>query len=356
MTDKDIKQIEENGEMITVVEFGLDEQKGKSKSTKTEPNAIEIDASGVEEFLERQEAAQIHHVRSAKEQSQDNKRHGSQSKRRLVGNTIIHIVLAIMSIIWIAPFVFIVFESFRCESTGLAGYIIPHKWGFDNYIRLFTQTEFPRWFLSTFLMGLVCAVVQTVFILAMSYALSRNRFKGRKFLMNAMLVLGMFPGFLTLILLYTLLNGWGLTGSNAPYGLVLIYVASSGMGYYVCKGFFDTISHSLDEAAMVDGASKFQIFYKIIIPMSKPIIIYTILMGFMGPWGDFITARFMSDNDPLGFNVATGLQWLIGETRVDKYYTTFCAGGVIVALPITLLFMFLQKYYVAGVTGGAVKG
>ena len=337
--------------MENVVEFDFE-----IGSDNTQFSNIELDTSGVSAFAIQQESEQIQHVRTAREQAASNKTHMSQKTKNIIGNTIIYIVLVIMSIVWILPFIFIVLESFRVESTGLAGYIIPHKWGIDNYVRLFTETEFPRWFLSTFLMGLVCAVVQTAFILAMSYALSRNRFKGRKFLMNAMLVLGMFPGFLTLILLYTLLKGWGLTGANAPYGLVIIYVASSGMGYYVCKGFFDTISHSLDEAAMVDGATKAQIFFKIIMPMSKPIIIYTILMGFMGPWGDFVTATYMARNDPLGFNVATGLQWLMGETRVDKYYTTFCAGGVVVALPITLLFMFLQKYYVAGVTGGAVKG
>ena len=344
----DILEQEEMG----VVEFDLD-----IDSPVTEYNEdVEFDTSGIEEFVQQQEASQIHHERSVKEEAAEKKTHMSQTKKRRIANTIIHIVLAIMAVIWLAPFVFIVFESFRVESTGLAGYIVPKQWGFDNYIRLFKETEFPRWFLSTFLMGLFCAVVQTIFILAMSYALSRNRFKGRKFLMNFMLVLGMFPGFLTLILLYTLMSGWGLTNSKAPFGLAILYVASAGMGYYVCKGFFDTISHSLDEAAMVDGATKFQIFYKIIIPMSKPIIIYTILMGFMGPWGDFVMARIMSHNDPLGFNVATGLQWLIGETNVGRYYTTFCAGGVVVALPVTLLFMFLQKYYVAGVTGGAVKG
>ena len=348
MIDTEIKETEE---VMDVVEFDLE-----TEADIPEYETIELDDSGVKEFVMQQEASQIQHVRSVKEQASDQKTHMSQTKKRAIANTIIHIVLAIMAVIWIAPFVFILFESFRTESTGLAGYIIPKKWGFDNYVRLFSETEFGKWFLSTLLLGLFCAVVQTLFILAMSYALSRNRFKGRKFLMNLMLVLGMFPGFLTLILLYTLLEGWGLTGANAPYGLAILYVASSGMGYYVCKGFFDTISHSLDEAAMVDGATKFQIFYKIIIPMSKPIVIYTILMGFMAPWGDFITARFMSNNDPLGFNVATGLQWLVGETRVDRYYTTFCAGGVVVALPITLLFMFLQKYYVAGVTGGAVKG
>ena len=336
---------------LGVVEF--DDVVG-SKSTAY--SDIEFDTSGVGEFALKQEENQIHHVVSAKELKSSKKTHMSQKTKSRISNTVIHIVLAVMCVIWILPFIFILFESFRVEKTGLAGYIIPKKWGFDNYVTLFTKTKFPRWFLSTFLMGLVCAVIQTAFILAMSYALSRNRFKGRKFLMNAMLVLGMFPGFLTLILLYRLLSDMGLTGANAPYGLVLIYVASSGMGYYVCKGFFDTISHSLDEAAMIDGATKAQIFWKIIIPMSKPIIIYTILMGFMVPWGDFVTARFMSDNRELGFNVAAGLQWLLGESRIGTYYKTFCAGGVVVAVPITILFLFLQKYYVAGVTGGAVKG
>lgn len=334
-----------------VVEFDFEVE-----SRDTQYESIELDASGVEEFALKQETTQIRHELTTREQAAEQKTHMSQKTKNRVTNTIIHVVLAVMCFVWILPFIFIVFESFRMESTGLEDHIVPRQWGFGNYVTLFRDTDFPKWFLSTFLMGLVCAVVQTAFILAMSYALSRNRFKGRKFLMNAMLILGMFPGFLTMILLYTLLGSMGLTGANAPYGLVIIYVASSGMGYYVCKGFFDTVSHSLDEAAMVDGATKFQIFYKIILPMSKPIIIYTILMGFMAPWGDFITASFMSNNDPLGFNVAVGLQWLMGKTRVDRYYTTFCAGGVVVALPITLLFMFLQKYYVAGVTGGAVKG
>lgn len=317
---------------------------------------IELDCSTVETYNEEVKSQQIVHRASITELKRTNKKHMNQKTKSAISNSIIYVILVVMCVIWIIPFVFIVFESFRCESTGLAGYVFPQKWGFDNYIRLFTQTDFPKWFLNTLIMGLVTSVVETIFILAVSYALSRNRFKGRKFLMNLMLILGMFPGFLTLILLYTLLNEGNMANANAPIGLVLIYVGSSGMGYYICKGFFDTISHSLDEAAKIDGATNFQIFYKIIIPLCKPIIIYTILMGFMAPWGDFVTAKFMANNDPNGFNVAVGLQWLVGVTRVDKYYTTFCAGGVVVALPITLLFMFLQKYYVAGVTGGAVKG
>ena len=285
------------------------------------------------------------------------KTHMGQRAKNKIANTVIYIVLVLMSIVWLLPFVGIVVESFRTDPTGTFGYTTPASWGFNNYVNLFKNTNFPRWFLNTLIMGLVTSVVQTTFILAVSYALSRNRFKGRKFLMNMMLVFGMFPGFLTLILLYTLLRGWNMTGENAPIGLVIIYVASSGMGYYIAKGFFDTISRSLDEAARIDGATRFQIFYKIIMPLSKPIIIYTILMGFMAPWGDFVMATFMSNNSNVGFNAAAGLQWLLNSAQnKSQYYTTFCAGGVVVAVPITILFMCLQKYYVAGVTGGAVKG
>lgn len=335
------------------VEFDTDIEQAVVSVT----GGIEIDASGVEDFERLQEASQIKHEASSEESATSQKtRHASQKRRSTAANVAIYVVLGIMCVVWILPFVFILLESFRMESSGLTDHIIPREWGFGNYKKLFTETDFPRWFGNTLLMGVVTAIVQTVFILAMSYALSRHRFKGRTFLMKFMLVLGMFPGFLTLILLYTLLHGWNLTGENAPYGLIIIYTASSGMGYYICKGFFDTVSHSLDEAARVDGATRFQIFLKIIIPLSKPIIIYTILMGFMAPWGDFVMASFMTDNVSEGFNVAVGLQKWLGKEVINEYYTTFCAGGVIVALPITLLFMFLQKYYVAGVTGGAVKG
>ncbi|MBQ3946461.1 MAG: ABC transporter permease subunit [Alphaproteobacteria bacterium] len=123
------------------------------------------------------------------------------------------------------------------------------------------------------------------------------------------------------------------------------------------RSFFDTISKSLDEAARIDGATRAQVLTKIILPLSKPIVIYTILTGFMGPWGDFVFARYVSQLKPLGMNVAVGLQsWLATDTMTFNNYTLFCAGGVVVALPVALLFMFLQKYYVEGVTGGAVKG
>lgn len=285
------------------------------------------------------------------------KRHMGMKAKNTISNTVIYVILVVMCIVWLLPFVGIVLESLRCETTGQVGYAIPKQWGFDNYVRLFKETDFLIWFKNTFVMGLAVAVLQTIIVLSMSYTLSRLRFKGRKFLMNAMLVLGMFPGFITMIVLYKVLSGLNLTGENAVPGLILVYCASSGMGYYISKGFFDTIPRSLDEAARVDGATRFQVFARVIMPLSKPIVIYTILMAFMAPWGDFMFAKYISHVTSRGYNVAVGLQNMI-STPESLYanYTTFCAGGVVVAVPITALFLCLQKYYVEGVTGGAVKG
>ena len=148
----------------------------------------------------------------------------------------------------------------------------------------------------------------------------------------------------------------GRTEANAVPGLILVYVASSGMGYYVSKGFFDTIPKSLDEAARVDGATRMQVLFKIILPLAKPIVIYTILTAFMAPWGDYVFARYVSFNNPVGMNVAVGMYNWLTIDQINKNYTMFCAGGVLVAIPVTILFMCLQRYYVEGVTGGAVKG
>lgn len=286
-----------------------------------------------------------------------NKTHmGLKAKTRL-SNIIVYIILTIISIIWLIPFAFILIESFRCESRCPENYLWPHKWGFDNYVYIFNNAEYWTWFRNTFLIALACSVIQTIMVLSVSYALSRLRFKGRKKLMNFMLIIGMFPGFLAMILLYRLLSDMGLTKTNSVAGLILVYCASSGMGYYVSKGFFDTISKSLDEAARIDGATRFQVFYKIILPLSKPIIIYTVLSAFMGPWGDFMFASYVSHGSSEGQNIAVGLRsWITEAGMIGQKYTMFCAGGVIVAIPITILFMMLQRYYVEGVTGGAVKG
>ena len=283
------------------------------------------------------------------------KQHMGIRAANAISNTIIHILLIVISVIWLIPFICIVLQSFRVESSWQVGYVIPKQWGFDNYVNLM-NTNFPKWYLNTFITALITAALQTIIVLCMSYTLSRFRFKMRKPLMQFMLILGMFPGMLTMIILYRVLKDLGLTQANAVPGLILVYIASSGMGYYVSKGFFDTIPKSLDEAARIDGATRAQVLYKIILPLAGPIVIYTLLTAFMGPWGDYVLASYISFGNSSGMNVAVGMYNWLTPDQINNNYTMFCAGGVIVAIPVTILFMCLQKYYVEGVTGGAVKG
>ncbi|WP_026516744.1 sugar ABC transporter permease [Butyrivibrio sp. MC2021] len=285
----------------------------------------------------------------------------SYKTKRAIGNTICYIILILISIIWLFPFIGLVLQSFRSYATeygGMVDYLVPKHFSLDNYKFLFdsSQTNYLLWYKNTIIIAVFVSLLQTVIQLCVSYALSRMRFAGRTFLMRFWLILGMFPGFLTMICLYFLLKQFGLTQAGAIPGLILVSVASCGMGYYVCKGYFDTIPKALDEAAMIDGATRSRIFFTMIIPMSKPIIIYTALVAFMAPWCDYVFASYVAFGHDTSYNVAVGMTRWVWTNDYQGYFTRFCAGGVLVAIPVTLLFMFLQKYYVEGVTGGAVKG
>lgn len=272
-------------------------------------------------------------------------------------NWLPHLVLALLCSLWLLPFVLLVLQSFRGESGGQVAYVLPQEWTLANYAFLLQpESGFPRWYSNTLVIALCSAVIQTALVLSVAYAFSRLRFRSRRLMMNLSLVLGMFPGFLTLIVLYYLLKLLGLTQSGAVPGLILIYTASSGLNYHIAKGFFDAIPRALDESARIDGANRFQVFRRIILPLSKPIVIYTVLMAFMAPWGDYVFASYVAFGDPAGYNVAVGLYRWANTTDYQGFFTRFCAGGVLVALPITLLFMALQRYYVESITGGAVKG
>ena len=289
-------------------------------------------------------------------------------------NAVIYVILVIISVIWLFPFFFLILQSLRGEPGATTAYFFPKQWTFKNYIHLFTNKgvdiksgnvvstgsyNFMLWYGRTLLIAVCVTIIQTAIVLVTSYALSRLRFKMRKPLMNLMLVLGMFPGFMAMTALYFLLQLLGLTQNMSIVGLILVYVGSSCMGYYICKGFFDTIPKSLDEAARIDGASRHTVFIKVILPLSKPIIIYTILTAFMAPWGEYMFASLIANGNASYWNVAVGLRDMLQRESMSKYadgFQRFCAAGVIVSLPITILFFILQRYYVEGVTGGSVKG
>ena len=281
----------------------------------------------------------------------------SYKARRTIANTLIYIVLAVLGIIWISPLVYLVLHSFRAEGLSTVPYLIPQEYTLDNYIKLFTNTatlNFPRWYLNTFVVAVFSCVISTLSVLMVSYAFSRLRFKSRKKFLNVGMILGMFPGFMTMIAIYYLLKAIGL--NQTLVGLVICYSAGAGLGFQISKGFFDTIPRALDEAATVDAATRNQIFWKIILPMSKPIVVYTVLTSFIGPWTDFILCKLIMGDNVDNYTVAIGLQRMLQPEFMTSYYKQFLAGSVLVALPITILFLKMQKYYVEGVTAGGVKG
>jgi len=282
----------------------------------------------------------------------------SMHSRSIAANAVTYIILGVLSIIWLLPIVYLVITSFRGEpGAWLDGYVIPRIWTFENYTRLFTDTasfNYPRWFMNTFVVAVFSMLISSVFVLFTSYAFARLRFRMRRPMMNIVLVLGMFPGFMSIIAVYHLLGLIGLDQSLVA--LVLVYSGGAGLGYYVMKGFFDTIPASLDESAYLDGCTKWQTFTKITIPLSRPVITYTVLIAFIAPWVDFIVARVVMKDNYDNFTIAVGLWAMLDRENLFQWWTAFCAGAVLVSIPIAALFMMMQKNYVEGITGGSVKG
>lgn len=280
----------------------------------------------------------------------------SMRHKKFLTNTFVHILLGILSIIWIFPIAWIIMTSFRVEQIPYMSYFFPKGYTLDNYISLFTDTRqffFARWFLNTLVVAIFSCMISTIYVLFISYSLSRTRFKARKPMMNVGLILNMFPGFMSMIAVYYILKGIGITQSLVA--LVLVYSGSAGLGYYIAKGFFDTIPKAIDEAAQIDGATRWSVFTKITLPLSKPIIVYTILTSFMAPWLDFIFARVIMGDNYKNYTVAIGLWTMLQREYIQTWYTRFAAGAVCVSIPIALLFICMQKYYVDGLSG-SVKG
>ncbi|ETI90682.1 sugar ABC transporter permease [Clostridium butyricum] len=279
--------------------------------------------------------------------------------KKSLSNIIVHTVLAILAVIWVLPIVWVVLISFRAEKGAYTSTFLPQSYTLSNYIRLFTETDifnFPLWFGNTLVVAIFSCIISTFYVLSVSYVMSRLRFKLRKKFMNIALILGMFPGFMAMIAVYYILKGVGLTtGALKLVSLVLVYSGGAGLTFYVAKGFFDTIPKAIDEAAIIDGCTRWQVFTKVIIPLSKPIIVQTIVASFMAPWMDFIFARVIAGSEPQYYTVSVGLWNMLTRENITNYYTRFAAGAVLVSIPIAILFCSVQKYYMEG-NAGAVKG
>ncbi|WP_207942374.1 sugar ABC transporter permease [Enterococcus sp. DIV2402] len=288
------------------------------------------------------------------EAKKKNKSYKSSQRISLTGS---YILLIVMSIVWMFPIVWIILSSFRAEGGAFVPYIIPKSFTLDNYKILLSNTTgsfpFVRWFLNTLFVATISCILSTFITIAMAYALSRLRFRMRKPILKIALVLNMFPGFMSMFAIYYILKALDLT--QTKFALILVYSAGAALGFYIAKGFFDTIPMALDESAMIDGANKWQIFTKITLPLSKPMIVYTSLMAFMGPWMDFIFAKVIMGDKVENYTVAIGLFSMMTKTTANSLFMAFTAGCVLIAIPITILFIFMQRFYVAGITSGSVK-
>ena len=282
------------------------------------------------------------------------------SVKKVARLTIRHVVLAALAVFWLIPIVWLVLNAFSVDKGPNLSHFFPQALTLDHFKNILmpgtdSVNQFPRWFMNTFIVGCFTCVISTAFVLMVAYAMSCMRFPARKPMMNVAIILNLFPGFLSMIAVYFILKEFGLT--NSLTGLVIVYSAGSGLGYLIAKGFFDTISKSLREAAYIEGANEFVTFYKIIMPLAKPIIVYTVINSFLAPWMDFVMASLMLNSGiSSGKTVALGLFAMVDKVNRNNYFGEFCAGGVIVSIPISVLFVIMQKFYVEGITGGSVRG
>lgn len=279
--------------------------------------------------------------------------------RKTVSLVIRHVILALLSFIWLVPIFWLLVTSFSTDKGINFKTFFPEGYTLWNYSAILFQSDsvaqFPRWFMNTLIVACFNCVISTCFVLMVAYAMSCCRFKGRKLLQNLSVTINLFPGVLAMIAVYFVLKNLSLTNSYA--GLIMVYAGSSGLGYLICKGFFDTVPVSLREAAKLDGASEARIFFQIVIPMSKPILVYTIINSFMVPWTDFVMAKMILNSGiSSDWTVAIGLYNMLDRVLINSYFSRFCAGGVLVSIPISILFVIMQKFYVEGITGGADKG
>ncbi len=273
------------------------------------------------------------------------------SKSKKIDAVITYTILIAVCFVFFFPVLWLIMASFSKSGSiyDLNGFF-PKSYSLGGYIKLFTDTnmyDYPNWIKNTLFVSIGSSVIGTTLVILTAYTISRFQFKSKKVLMKSTLILNMFPSFMGMTAVYLLMVNFGLI--NQLWSLILIYAAGAPMGYLVQKGYFDTISNSIYEAARMDGASNFRIFLRITLPLSKPIIVYTALTSFAWPWSDFILPNLLLKKKDM-WTVAVGLMHL-DETQ----FTRFAAGSIFIAVPIVILYFCLSKFLVQGVSAGAVK-
>ncbi|ANX12014.1 sugar ABC transporter permease [Fictibacillus arsenicus] len=267
--------------------------------------------------------------------------------------TLSYIILLGAIAVVIYPIVWVVGSSLNPGNSLSSSTIIPENATLDHYKKLFAETEYLTWYWNTLKICFITMVLSVIFIGLTAYAFSRYKFVGRKNGLLLFLILQMIPQFVAILAIYILAFQVGLLDTHLA--LILVYVGGLiPMNTYLAKNYYDTIPKELDESARIDGAGHFRIFWQIILPLSKPILAVIALFSFISPFADFILASILISSDEKQ-TLAVGLFNMISN-KFGNNFTLFAAGSVLVAIPIGLLFLSLQRYFISGLTAGGTKG
>lgn len=263
--------------------------------------------------------------------------------------------IIIMFVIILYPLLWTFGLSLNPGSSLFGAKMIPDNWSFKHYIWLFTdpQSDYLIWYKNTLIVAFASSIGSTIIVSLVAYAFSRYRFVGRKYGLYTFLLLQMFPVLMAMVAIYILLNLVGLLDSLL--GLIIIYIGGSiPMNAFLVKGYFDTIPRELDESARMDGAGHFRVLFTIMLPLAKPILAVVALFNFMAPFMDFILPRIIL-RSPENYTLALGLYNFVNAQFANNF-TRFAAGSILIAIPIAIVFLMLQRYLISGLTSGATKG
>ena len=278
----------------------------------------------------------------------------SRKTKSRIEVTLIYLFIAFMFVIIAYPLLWTISMSFNPGTSLYSASLIPEKPSLEHYKWLFTspQSDYLLWYKNSLFVAFANSILSVFFTALIAYAFSRYQFVGRKMGLYLFLVLQMFPSLMAMVALYILLNMLGLLDSL--WGLILIYVGGQiPFNAWLVKGYFDTIPRELDEAARIDGAGHLAVFFRIMLPLAKPILAVVALFNFMAPFTDFLLPSIVL-RDPEKYTLAVGLFNFISD-RFANNFTRFAAGSILIAAPIAIVFLFLQRYLISGLTAGGTK-
>jgi arabinogalactan oligomer/maltooligosaccharide transport system permease protein len=273
-------------------------------------------------------------------------------KRSIPLRIAIQALLVVIAVSVLIPFVYIVLISFGKNVTS-TGAVLPDSYTLDNYRRLFSETQFPRWILNSILLALASMLLGSVLCSSAAYVFGRFRFAGKRLLYNLVLLLQIFPLTLSMISINKIFQALGLL--NKLPGLVLIDSTMAAAGLvFVAVGYVYNVPESLDEAAMMDGANRFQIFLHILLPLLRPMFVFVCIQSFVTSYNEYVIASVVMNEGFEKMPLAVGLQSLIAG-QYGTNWSVYCAGAVLGSIPMLVLFYLLQRHYISGNTEGGVK-